>query len=1192
MTDGLVGTLGKLAKPVLQKLLFEPRVALRVRSVLAREHGVKVGFGAILRALRTGEAFQSFRAHGPKSANARLALSSFFDITRAHGVSDQRAIDIVYAAYVEQSSPSVAVNLSGQRTDQLSEQSSSAVIESVSDAEVNILRAITSNQTDIATFRYNLRGLPRVLAEEAVALQSRWPAIARAVAALEESEDPKALLAAWTEDRFTPVGDATPRAFAWLGELSEALGAPATAAAYYARGIEDGAAPGGYWRVREVQCRSSWSSAESIAYLERAAPHPWASAALAQLRDESNTDDSWLDEWQPISASERSQRDLIRVRVAVARGDWASAEVNGRRLFESSDSIGAGLLALEAILSQGPQPGTRSTSTGLADALQLALQIRNRCRELRLPSGEAVSRAIYVCRVLGDSNRALRLGLAVPDGEALAVEAESEPVLLELAAHWARAAQPEKTFRLLRDVKDLGRTEDVLGALEEALGHEQAAVVRWHRALAHETDIRRQAMILWHLAVRGLTHPLSTEIARHDPNLGQDLALSARLVRDPDAAIPEARAAALTNRRLAFGLLEFFSRTGKTSDEEQLASAAADRFDDADLWLTSARLALADGRANDAIARADKALGCAPDGWGGTAHALILKMNSAARLDDWDAAARSAELLKRAEPNNASVAWALTVTRFQAGDYPESFDAWVQAGRPDPIERDHAAVWLELRRRIGPEVGDVNDAVRFVAMWPEDENLRAAIIVTFVGEALPDDQVDAYRTAFTAYWEDFPEGGTIQRFDLDTDRLLESMNEILGPARDFHDVFLRIATGELPLGMMASIRHRTYSEALVGWGSAARQSLRLDPADQQAIENAKASGAVVDLSALFSLSAIDGTLAATLFGSLAIVEVTSAQFRDAVEGEYAVRTQTGLSMSPVGDDGKYVPVSTPDRDLQVAKERAQRMVEWARASKRVTVTELQSLQELATDELMNASWLTALDHAISTRRPLWSDDAALRSIARSRGIQAFGTGALLAAQIESDTLDPRITDIGLAQLHSAGYVDVPFSERSFTLALQLDSGLPRGAAQALRFSRGMQPAEIGTRLATVFTAIASQAHDPQAVASWSFVLTDWMIRVTDDQASAERNISVVLGAALRAPWLNESTFPFVLTGVTDALGEHQLADTCVIDAVAQRYEEDVRATDPAVAFARINGLCSAIDQVLRQRVIERIFTSN
>jgi hypothetical protein len=1190
MVDGLLGPLGKLAAPLLQRLLLEPRVALRVKSELAREHGVKVHYRTVLGALRSGEALRSFRTHGPKSANARLALSPFFDAVRGPEITDDRAIEIVYAAYVQLSGPSVAVDLSGRRTDALAQRSSTEVIQQVSESGAEILHAIKSSQADAATFRYNLRGLPRVLAEEAAALQPRWPAVARAVASIAESDDPKALITTWSEDRFAPVRDATPRALAWLGELAEALGAPDVAAVYYSKSIEDGVSPSGYWRVREVQCRSSWSSAESISYLERST-HPWASAALAQLRDEPDSSDSWLDAWEPISASERAQRDLVRVRIAAARGDWASAEAGGRELFEASDLINAGLIAVEAVLSQEHQSGERGNTTGLADALQLALKIRDRCRELRLPSGEAASRAIYVSRVLGDTDRALRLGLAVPEGEALGTEARSEPVLLELAEQSARAAQPERTLLLLRDVKNESRKNDVLGALEEALGHEQAAVVRWHLALSMETDVRRQAMMLWHLAIRGLTHPAGVEIAQRDPELGQDLSLSARLVRDPEAAIPEARAAALTNRRLAFGLLEFFSRTKRTSDEEQLALAAAERFDDADLWVTSARLALEDGRANDATVRADKALASAPDEWGGTARALLVKMNSAAQLDDWDAAARAAELLNRSTTDNQSVAWAVSVTRFRAGDYRKSLDAWIEAGRPDPIERDHAVVWLELRRRIGPEVGDINDAVRFAAMWPEDEALRAALIVTFVGEDLPDEQVEAYRSAFTAYWDDFPEGGTIRRVDLDTDRLLESMNEILGPAPDFRDLFLRIVTGGIPLGMMASLRHRTYSEILVGWGSAARQSVRNEPADQQAVQNAKVRGAVIDLSALFSLSAIDRALAATLFGSLPMATVTSTQFRDAVEGEYAIRTQTGLSMSPVGEGGQYVPVSTPDRDLLVAKGRAERMVEWVKASTRVTVTEIRSLPELASSDLKNESWLTALDHAIRANRPLWSDDATLRTIARSRGIQAFSTGALIADQIDTGALDRRVADIGLAQLHSAGYVDVPYSERSFALALQLDSNLPRGTAQALRFSRSMHTAEIGSRLVAIFDAIASVAHDPSAVASWIFVLADWMIRITDDESAAERNVGLVLGAALRTPWLSASTFPFVLNGVTSALGEHLLADSCVIETVTQRYQVEVHATEPAVAFAWINGLCTSIDPSLRQRIIERIFTT-
>lgn len=1187
----LVSLIGKLAGPVVQRLILAPRVALRVASVLKREDGRRVSLLPIVRVLQNGDVLSSFRAVGPHSSNARLALSSLFDVTRGLALSDDRILSVIYSSYLQTASPSVAADLVGLRTDINVRSSASDVASQIGSSEARILDAITATQTDVATFPYKLRAIPKLLSVEAAALQMRWPGIARAVAAIEESAEPAILLSTWTEENFAAVLEAPPRALAWLGEFSELLGSTDTAAAYYAKAIRDGVAPSGYWRVREIQCRQAWDRDRSAAYIEAVTPHAWATAALAQLRGAEGLPNDWIEQWQPSDPGERAQRDLVEVRMASGRGDWTSAETAGRRLFEATDLPSAGLLAIEAILNRELASGRPSSSASLSDALQLALQVRDRCRDLRLPSGEAVARAMYIARVLGDGERALRLGLPLPDGDALAAEAKSEPVRLELADHSALAGRAERTIELLEGVRNDGRKNAILGYLEEALGHNIAAIFRWHQALSKEVDIRRQATTLWQLALQGVSHPLLTDISKHDQELGEDLALSARLVRDPETAIPEARSAALTNRRIAFSLLEFFSRTNRKSDEEHLALAAAEQYDDADLWLKAARIAASESRATDTLARADRALASAPELWGGAVEVHVLRMNASAQLSDWDAAAKSAESLRRTVPDNKSFSWALATTRFRAGDYEESFKAWVEAGRPEPIERDHAAVWLELRRRVGSDLGDVNQAIKFIAAWPEDEGLRAAFIVTFMSENLLEDELEMYQAAFAAYWNDFPEGGTIRRLDLDADRLLESFNEILGPAPDLRDLFAQVATGALPLGMVGSVRHRSYAETLVLWGSAARQSLRVEQTDEQAVQRAKNLGCVADLSALFALSVLDTAVAAALFGSLPRVVVTSKQYRDAVDSEYAVRTQTGLSMSPVGNGGEYVPVTTPDSDLQLAKDRAQRIVEWARASTRVPVTTVEALDEIATSALADEAWPTALDKALITRQPFWSDDATLRTIARSRGLDAFSTGALIVDLLEEGKLDPQLVDIGLAQLTSAGFVDVPFSQRSFALAIQLDAHLPRGTAQSLRYSRHMAQPEVQARLPLLFEALEACKNDADATSAWCFAMADWMIRLAEDRAGSESNLRVLLAALLRMTWLEASSFAFIVKGTLSAIVETRLSDESIVDAVAERYLDEVRAFDPTVAFAWVNSLCTLIDQALRQRIIERIFTT-
>ncbi|NIJ05213.1 PIN domain-containing protein [Frigoribacterium faeni] len=1121
-------------------------------------------------------------------------------------------------AYTELVTPSRAALLSGLSTQAAMAASGQVVVKRVEEVETHLSSQIQARNNEAAAFPYKAQNLPRLIAEQATLALARWPSIADAVAAVVAASNPGSQLRTWSESDFTYFRGAYPDVVAFMGELAEEYGLSDVAASYYHQAVAAGASPGGYWRVREIQCQSDWTTEQQLAYLEPVNTHPWAHAAIAQLRATPMDGQDLLDSWNPESESERAQHMLVATRTYLSRGNWDSAEQAGRDLWRKTDLAAAGLLAIEAILGSHHDAEAYGGSSRLAEALDLALEVRNRCRELRLPSGQAVAKAMRIALTLGDSARAIRLGLPLPDGDAIDDEATSIPVSEELAYFAARSGETDKTLELLTRISSASRRNDILGLLEEAVGHESMAVMRWCLAADAETSPRQQAILLWRLALRGVRHKRLVAVAAISEDVAASLELTVQLVRNPSVAVPEARTTALSNRRTTLSLLEYFSRTGRHGDAEQLAIAAAQKFEDADLWQSAAEFALRDQRANDARRYAEEALACAPVGWGSDIQAHRVIINASGRLDDWDAASKAAKLLLKRLPDNPVVVWTLVEARYRAGDFPESLKAWEDAGRPRPIERNHALTWLDLRRQIGPRVGSISDAIEFVSPWPHDEQLRAALLITFITVEVGSDELSDVRGAFASYWEDFPEGGTLQRYEVDSSDVLNSINNALAARRgmaggaprpdgeegmrsrqdqldrfgsdsDLEKLVEALTIGSMPLGMLSSVQDRTYSEVLVLWGSAPRHSSRVDEYELQGVGDGVAGGVVVDLSSIFTLSVLHKGLAASVFGAFPSLAIPAAQYRDAIAGEFVVRTLSGLSLVPQGVEGGFVPLSVSDEDLARAKDRALQLSEWAKVMSRLPPTETRGLPELSGGGLADASWVAALDAAVVEKKALWADDAALRSLARSKGIGAFSTAAVMSFLLSQKLIEPDLGDVGYAQLQSAGYVGVPFTPRSFALALQLDKQEPAGTAQALRFATPTESHEINARMELLLGSVSEASHNAELLRRWIRLIGDWLIRLGGDSKASD-NLTGLMSIALDSNWLNASTLPFVIQGIRDSDVEDLFADDSIIGAFLYKYRQESITATPEIAFSWLTALCSNIDDPLRLRIVSQILT--
>lgn len=773
------------------------------------------------------------------------------------------------------------------------------------------------------------------------------------------------------------------------------------------------------------------------------------------------------------------------------------------------------LLIARAHLQRVAGPGQRSnvddTAAVLADVEQLALLARDRRRDWNGPTAEALALAGRARAQSGDFAGVVRLLLPPPRGRATDREA-ADPAVLEVASAAATyAGEPLLAVELAAGVTDPVERHLLRAvALSQAEGMGDEAERSYRAALESVPDTRSDQLVRALLGMARLGAPITADAKG---NIADALARLRRM--DPGAAdLVEASAALRAGRpRDALVLARQYPESVAAMELAAEAAAAAGQPEEAirvlervgrergdNTLLVQAMLLAADAGRRDDAERLSTMLLTAADP-AARRQALQIRLQAAGQEGRWqDVVDLSRRLLddedlEPADVNRAvrdSYRWALAQAEFNLGRPERALTALQTPDAVVPRSREEARLLLAVLHTTaadssqGPEPQDVvTRALEVAAEWSGDEEIVAGAlglaIMTAAKIPLPDQLLVRLRTLQEDYFTRFPDPKTLQRIDVGEDLvgLVQHMKETMAPqAEALQDVARRVWLGVYPLAFLTDVTHRSYAEMLITRALGCRV-IAGDPsvADRQRIaaRDALAGGSVVvDTSALHLLGHT-GVADTRLTAQFARI-ILPASLRDDV-----LRANVGLAVRSVGtlwwDSTQQRPALT-EFPPEVADG-------WAVEAQ--ALVDRLSLVDVVADQVGQPEGIfdSALRLAKDQQLPLWADDLALRQVAESAGIYAFGTLDLIGVLVESGALAGEDKDRALDVLAKEGAVDLPVLDRLVEFAR--DTGWkPDGyAALLLARPRSWIPPEAGFARYKALIGALPQDTDDTSLAQWA-----------------------------------------------------------------------------------------------------------
>lgn len=215
------------------------------------------------------------------------------------------------------------------------------------------------------------------------------------------------------------------------------------------------------------------------------------------------------------------------------------------------------------------------------------------------------------------------------------------------------------------------------------------------------------------------------------------------------------------------------------------------------------------------------------------------------------------------------------------------------------------------------------------------------------------------------------------------------------------DLARRVLVGQMPIGMLAGVLGRSYATLIIQRGIGVLPAASPDDTEHyNEVETAAASfnqTVVVDSAAVVTLAGLEDRTALT--GRFASLAATPATMHDLNGSYFDIR---GLAGSPgsIRWDSVRRTVATTDLGESEYVRIFQRAEQVQFLADRLNVISVPQprllLSKLTRDERAHV-WVDAIEAAHHHDVALYSDDLSLRRLARSLGVPAFGTPALIDA---------------------------------------------------------------------------------------------------------------------------------------------------------------------------------------------------
>ena len=857
----------------------------------------------------------------------------------------------------------------------------------------------------------------------------------------------------------------------------------------------------------------------------------------------------------------------------------------------------------------------------LARAEELALTARGRRQDWGGPTGDTLALAAQARAVSGDIRGALAMLLPPPAGTADAIEATSQPVVqtaaglaaqvgnielaLELAARIEEPVERRLATALALSLREDSRPEagaEFRAALNEAVSHARAdQQVRALLGLSMVASVDESELSELE-AIDAETADLIRAQQMLTVGKVTQAQIIARRYPDSDGAL-QIRVACLMRQGMtaeAISAVENFA-VRHNHDERHLLDAAllahtSGTVEDA------ARLAHRVASSTDAVRRR-------------TAQEILI--DAASRREDWDAVLDQTrrligdDAIAESDPNrDASLIkyrWARAHALHQLRRMPEAYEVIRAEPRLEPTDLSQARLVASVLRTIAPSVtnadadkttgadimqAEVLSAVAQAAQaFPDDEELVATAVMTAF--SMPSGEQPDYRLMAKArqlhqqFFEHFPDSKLIQAVPIDDalSGLQEFLRTRLAPMADTAEQVQRAAiAGQIPISASVSGLGHNYADALirntVGCYVIRNPDKNICALEIDAARRALDATVVVDTSALF-LSPVTLEPATQLRAYFEQLLVAAPQRDDILQA------RTSLMMRSSGwlgwDPRTERPVFT-----QYPEEVTER---WANQADALAAAlegcDVPAAPPSEQDEPRFRVWSAPIRLARELGLSLVADDAALRAVARSEGVAAFGSLQLLEAQVQDGVLPADALEQSYRRLMAVRAAELPVASRLREIAHE-EQWSPSGYAAFLltRPSTWLPLADGWRTYISVIKALPDKK--PQDAAGWCIAALGGLCLVTAPSTVPAAASALVAATLLE---LRDGAVLPLLLDKSEQVVRRFAPDTDLLEEVVQRLMMTVRRiTPPEMVGSVVLPLLAGLENEAHVKALRLFFT--
>jgi hypothetical protein len=409
-----------------------------------------------------------------------------------------------------------------------------------------------------------------------------------------------------------------------------------------------------------------------------------------------------------------------------------------------------------------------------------------------------------------------------------------------------------------------------------------------------------------------------------------------------------------------------------------------------------------------------------------------------------------------ASPNRR---WLLVGALFNERQLEEAWTELQADPSLQPNNEQRARVWIDLHARFRPGPDLAEELLALIDQFGPSADLTAAAITRYLLMApergdVPEDVAERWRVRISRFLEEHPAHPGFFAITIPTDP--EQMSETLRPylepgSQGFMDLRRQVNDVRMPYGVLATYTGRPYAAALL---QRAAGCFPIHPADDQVAQDEAhaarqaANGAVVVDTSALTVATYLPELWPRLLSAFAQGIMPLPTRADLVRAadDYRVRPGGMLGWDP--RSGRPTATETDDEVHERLKTQSRWMLD---ATQNLDIVDWPRLGHLPRpddfrDEEAFLAWLAPVDLALARSHPLLADDVVLRTVARSVGVPAFGTVALLHALADIGAVVASEQADALDELRRQYCVDLPFDVLALTRIAAQEEWVPGPAA--------------------------------------------------------------------------------------------------------------------------------------------------